>query len=147
VQELGHLALAVVQAAAYIFRSGCGLGPYLELYRTRRGKLLEEYRHHKQKMDDYEYTVYTTWQISFERLKTHAAQAAAFLQHCAYLHYNGISQEIFKHAAVNIGLLCDQEPNSFWQRQKPAGVVLDIRCLGHSEVHEYSERHSIILAD
>src|SRR5882724_4847713 len=38
VQELGHLALAVVQAGGYIFRSGCDISLYLGLYRTRRGE-------------------------------------------------------------------------------------------------------------
>ena len=65
-QELGHLVLAVVQAGAYIFRSGCGIGVYLQLYQTCCSDLLEEYRGHKQKMDGYEWTVYTTWQLSFE---------------------------------------------------------------------------------
>ena len=57
--------------------------------------------------------VYTTWELSFEWLKIHAAQAAAFLQHCAYLHYEGISQSLFQNAAVNITLpFNNQEPNS-----------------------------------
>src|SRR5882724_5411725 len=101
-QELGHLALAVIQAGAYIFRSECDIGLYLDLYQTRRGELLEEYRYYKQKMDNYEWTVYTTWQLSFERLKTQTAQATAFLQNCAYLHHVGISEAIFQNAAVNI---------------------------------------------
>src|SRR5882672_1922865 len=113
IQELGHLALAVIQAGAYIFNSECDIGNYLDLYQTRRGQLLEEYRDYEQKMDGYEWTVYTTWELSFGRLKTHAAQAAAFLQHCAYLHHEGISQAIFQNAAVNIhSSFDDQEPNS-----------------------------------
>ena len=43
-QQLGHLALTVVQAGTYIFRSGCGISIYLQLYQMRRGDLLEEYR-------------------------------------------------------------------------------------------------------
>ena len=61
VQELGHLALAVVQAGAYIFRSGCGIRLYLQLYQSRRGDLLEEYSKYKQKINNYEWTVYMTW--------------------------------------------------------------------------------------
>ena len=60
VQELRHLALAVVQAGTYIFRSECGIGIYLELYQTCHSSLLEEYCDYKHKMDDYEWTVYTT---------------------------------------------------------------------------------------
>jgi len=158
VQELGHLALAVVQAAAYIFRSGCDLGRYLELYRTRRGSLLEEYRHHKQKAGDYEYTVYTTWLISFERLKTHAAQAAEFLQHCAYLHHNGISQAIFQNATFNIDLLCDQEPNSFgnakdflgwfltsgtWDTRKFMNIISEIRSYSLIDFDHMAQTYSV----
>ena len=91
VQELGHLALAVVQAGAYIFRSGCDIDVYLQLYQTCRGDLLEEYADYKQHMDNYEWTVYTTWQLSFDRLRIHSPQAVALLQHCAFLHYDGIS--------------------------------------------------------
>jgi len=124
VQELGHLALAVIQAGAYIFRSGCDIGLYLDLYQTRRGELLEEYRNYEQKMDNYEWTVYTTWQLSFERLKTHAAQAAVFLQHCAYLHHEGFSQALFQNAAVNITFPFDQEPTSLCNAKDLLGLFV-----------------------
>ena len=125
VQELGHLALAVIQAGAYIFRSGCDIGLYLDLYQTRRGELLEEYRYHDQKMDNYEWTVYTTWQLSFERLKTHTARAAAFLQHCAYLHHEGISEAPFQNAVVNIASpFDDQEPNSLRNAKDVLGAFV-----------------------
>jgi hypothetical protein len=95
-QELGCFALAIVQAGAYIFKSECGLGRYLEMYRERRGTLLEEYRTQMQKIDDYERTVYTTWLMSFERL---SPQAATFFKICAFLHHDGISEAIFQNAA------------------------------------------------
>jgi hypothetical protein len=66
-QELDYLALAVVQAGAYISRFECGLCCYLETYRECHGELLEEYRMQVQKIDDYEWTVYTTWLMSFEQ--------------------------------------------------------------------------------
>src|ERR1700722_2149797 len=72
-QELGYLALAVVQAGAYISRFECGLRRYLEMYRERRGELLEEYRKQVQKIDGYERTVYTTWSMGFEKLSPQAA--------------------------------------------------------------------------
>ena len=95
-QELGYLALAVVQAGRYILKSECGLDRYLELYRERGG-ILEEYN--VQKMDDYELTIYMTWSISFKRL---SPQSASFLQLCAYLHHSGISEAIFRNAASNV---------------------------------------------
>ncbi|KAJ7819637.1 hypothetical protein B0H14DRAFT_2308847, partial [Mycena olivaceomarginata] len=49
-----------------------------------------------QSHDRYPWTVYTTWQMSFDRLKP---PAAMLLQHCSFLHYNGISEAIFSYAA------------------------------------------------
>src|SRR6267154_5206806 len=93
-QELGYLALAVVQAGAYISMSG-NLHGYLDSYRRRHITLLQE--HGIQTTDDYKWTVYTTWQISFESLK---AAAITFLQLCAFMHHDGISEEIFRNAAA-----------------------------------------------
>ena len=158
-QELGHLALAVVQAGAYIFRSGCGMALYLELYQTCRGDLLEEYRDYKHKMGSYEWTVYTTWQLSFERLRTHSAQAATFLQHCAFLHHDGISQAIFQNAAANIESFADdQESNSLsdakdflglfltsgtWDTRKFLGIISDIRSYSLIDFDDKAEVCSI----
>ena len=68
------------------------------LYRERRGEILEEYRDHVRTCNDYQWTVYTTWTISFKRL---SAQSARFLQLCAYLHHDGITEAIFRNAASN----------------------------------------------
>ena len=69
------------------------------MYRQRRGKLLEEYHDNVQRMDDYKWSVYTTWTISFKRL---GRQSATFLQLCAFLHHDGISERIFQSAASKI---------------------------------------------
>ncbi|KAF8224697.1 hypothetical protein L208DRAFT_1409742 [Tricholoma matsutake] len=76
VKELGHLALAIVQAGAYILMSG---------------------NHGQQRVDGYEWMVYTTWQISFEKL---SSKAATFLQLCAFMHHDGISDETFRKATA-----------------------------------------------
>ena len=99
VQKLGCLALAVVQAGAYIFRSRCGLALYLQLYHEQRVTLLKEYDKQVQKFDDYQWTVHTTWEISFKQL---SPQATKFLDICAFLHHEGISEAIFQNAAANI---------------------------------------------
>jgi hypothetical protein len=91
--------LAVVQAGAYISKTECGFARYLEMYRERRGGLLEEYKNQKQKVDDYEWTVYTTWTISYEKL---SKLAATFLDICGFLHHDGIMEEIFRNAAANV---------------------------------------------
>ncbi|KAJ7700621.1 hypothetical protein B0H16DRAFT_1642152, partial [Mycena metata] len=89
VKALHHLPLAIVQAGAFISKSR-NLDGYLALYTKNQARLLGEKP--AQSHDRYARTVYTTWQMSFDRL---TSPAAMFLQHCSFLHYNGISEEIF----------------------------------------------------
>jgi len=52
--------------------------------------------------EDYRYTVYTTWEVSrqmIEEMSSEAGQdALALLQLFSFLHYEGISEEIFDRA-------------------------------------------------
>ncbi|KAJ7660453.1 hypothetical protein B0H17DRAFT_954183, partial [Mycena rosella] len=93
VQKLCCLPLAVSQAGAYI-SSSRALQPYLELYEstTQRIRLLNQ----MPTQSDYEWSVYTTWQISFEKL---SKQSAELLQLCSFIHHDGITEDIFRHAA------------------------------------------------
>ncbi|KAJ7144353.1 hypothetical protein C8R44DRAFT_725297 [Mycena epipterygia] len=93
VKMLYHLPLAIIQAGAFISKSG-DLDSYLSLYEQNRARLLSQ--RPAQSHDDYAWTVYTTWQISFERL---SQPAAMFLQLCSFLHHQGISEQILKNAA------------------------------------------------
>ncbi|KAJ7639205.1 hypothetical protein FB45DRAFT_1001147 [Roridomyces roridus] len=86
------LAMDIVQAGAYIAKFKC-LKNYLSIYRQNKKELLLQ--HPDQTLDDYEWTVYTTWQISFEKL---SPVAARFLQLCALLHHNSIPKSIFANA-------------------------------------------------
>ncbi|KAJ7800085.1 P-loop containing nucleoside triphosphate hydrolase protein [Mycena olivaceomarginata] len=92
--ELSYLPLAIVQAGAFILESGT-LNTYLDLYAKNRAELLKKKA--AQSHDDYTWTVYTTWQMSFDRL---SKAAAMFLQLCSFLHQEGISEEIFRWAAT-----------------------------------------------
>ncbi|KAJ7765226.1 hypothetical protein B0H16DRAFT_1687411 [Mycena metata] len=93
VKALHYLPLAIVQAGAFISKSQ-NLDGYLALYMKNQARLLSEKP--AQSQDQYAWTVYTTWQMSFDRL---TPLAAMFLQHCSFLHYNGISEEIFSYAS------------------------------------------------
>ncbi|KAJ7754762.1 hypothetical protein B0H16DRAFT_737019 [Mycena metata] len=93
VKSLHHLPLAIVQAGAFISKSQ-NLDGYLVLYIENQAQLLSEKP--AQSHDHYAWTVYTTWQMSFDRL---TPLAAMLLQHCSFLHYNGISEEIFRYAS------------------------------------------------
>ncbi|KAJ7712587.1 P-loop containing nucleoside triphosphate hydrolase protein, partial [Mycena metata] len=93
VKTLHHLPLAIVQAGAFISKSR-NLNGYLALYTKNQARLLSEKP--AQSHDRYARTVYTTWQMSFDRL---TPPAAMFLQYCSFLHYNGISEEVFSYAS------------------------------------------------
>ncbi|KAJ7703586.1 P-loop containing nucleoside triphosphate hydrolase protein, partial [Mycena rosella] len=93
VKVLCYLPLAIIQAGAFISKSG-RLDGYLALYATNKTRLLSQKA--AQSHDNYAWTVYTTWQISFDQL---TQQAQTFLQLCSFLHYQGISEDMFKNAA------------------------------------------------
>ncbi|KAJ6547766.1 hypothetical protein DFH09DRAFT_1087520 [Mycena vulgaris] len=93
VKALYYLPLAIIQAGAFILKSGA-LPNYLKLYSENQARLLSEQP--DQAHDDYAQTVYTTWQISFDQL---SKTAATILQLCSFLHHKGISEEIFSRAS------------------------------------------------
>ncbi|KAJ7087440.1 hypothetical protein C8R44DRAFT_580543, partial [Mycena epipterygia] len=90
VKVLHYLPLAIIQAGAFISKSG-DVDNYLALYEQNRAQLLSQKP--AQSHDNYAWTVYTTWQISFDQL---SPPAATFLQLCSLLHHQGISEQIFK---------------------------------------------------
>ncbi|KAJ7713105.1 hypothetical protein B0H16DRAFT_1341776 [Mycena metata] len=91
--ELYYLPLAIIQAGAFISKSE-DLEGYLALYHSNRARLLSEKA--AQSHDDYAQTVFTTWQISFNQL---SHLAATLLQLCSFLHYTGISEDMFSTAS------------------------------------------------
>ncbi|KAJ7081506.1 P-loop containing nucleoside triphosphate hydrolase protein, partial [Mycena epipterygia] len=94
VKVLHYLPLAIVQAGAFISKSG-DLDSYQALYEQNQARLLSQKP--AQSHDNYAWTIYTTWQISFNQL---SPPAAMFLQLCSLLRHQGISEQIFKNAAT-----------------------------------------------
>ncbi|KAJ7120198.1 hypothetical protein C8R44DRAFT_529817, partial [Mycena epipterygia] len=93
-QVLYYLPLAIIQAGAFISKLG-DLNSYLALYEQNQARLLSQKP--AQSHNNYAWTIYTTWQISFDQL---SQPAATFLQLCSLLHHQGISEQIFKNAAT-----------------------------------------------
>ncbi|KAJ7247969.1 hypothetical protein C8J57DRAFT_1000210, partial [Mycena rebaudengoi] len=85
--------LAVVQAAAHILKTR-SLRRYLSLYEKTHAQLFSEVL---QSHDKYAWSVYTTWDISFNCLRKPATR---FMQLCSFLHHEGISEGIFSNAAI-----------------------------------------------
>src|ERR1700753_4030105 len=92
-KELVYLPLAIIQAGAFIAKSR-NLEGYLTVYSTNKSRLLSEKP--AQSHDSYAWTVYTTWQMSFNKL---SPLAARFLQLCSLLHHKGIFEEFFINAS------------------------------------------------
>ncbi|KAJ7306172.1 hypothetical protein DFH08DRAFT_1054686 [Mycena albidolilacea] len=146
-QELSCLPLAVIQAGAYISKFNC-LPRYLLIYRKNRANILEWCA--TQSHDDYELTVYTTWQISFKQL---SKVAGRFLQLCSLLHHNNIPEAIFKQAAEWKTNDAGQEAQTlqaargFLQNFLSSSGTWDQQCLMDivAEIHGYSliDRHDI----
>ncbi|KAG8775063.1 hypothetical protein FRC12_001675 [Ceratobasidium sp. 428] len=95
VRDLGFLALAIVHAGAYIFCSKSSISKYRKQCLEHTQKYLETYSKLAGNVEKYEKTVYTTWVMSYERLKPHTQQLLGLM---AYLHHGGITEEIFRRA-------------------------------------------------
>ncbi|KAH8834489.1 hypothetical protein DL96DRAFT_1522180 [Flagelloscypha sp. PMI_526] len=93
VQELGCLALAITQARAFLAKGLCSISEYLSLYIQNRRRLLEHDT--TQNSDDYRYSVYTTWAISFNQL---SSNAALLLELLSCMHHDTIPSWIFHDA-------------------------------------------------
>ncbi|KAH8818947.1 acyl transferase/acyl hydrolase/lysophospholipase, partial [Flagelloscypha sp. PMI_526] len=98
VEELGCLALAVNHTRAFLAKGTCALPDYLPLHKENRKELLRW----KQSTDDYRYTVFTTWNISFNRL---SEMAKRFLQIVCFMHHEAIPLFIFSRAWARLSEL------------------------------------------
>jgi tetratricopeptide (TPR) repeat protein len=95
VNKLGCLPLAVVQAAAYIYKLKC-LPAYLDIYNENREKLLVQRA--KELPHGYDLSVATTLEISFRKLPIQSQQALCIL---SFLQITSIAHEIIEEAARN----------------------------------------------
>ncbi|KAG9085221.1 hypothetical protein FS749_004604, partial [Ceratobasidium sp. UAMH 11750] len=93
VQDLGYLALAVVQAGAYIWRTSCDFIQYRNMYQRQPQQILEKYSQILVKVSDYEKTVYNTWRMSYGLLSERAREMLWLM---AYLQRDRITQDIFQ---------------------------------------------------
>ena len=99
-ETLGFLALAIVQAGAFIRQKFCTIEEYCDEYSRQRQELLN-YRP-LQGGSDYPFTVHTTLEISITKIKSMpspVANIALCLLHCfSFWHFEGIPGGYFKKA-------------------------------------------------
>jgi tetratricopeptide (TPR) repeat protein len=92
-KTLGYLPLALDQAGAYIREANCSFARYAQLFEQFPLRLLNE-RGELPDDSDHPDPVAGTWLLSFEKVKQNEL-AVQVLYQCAFLHAEGIVQEIF----------------------------------------------------
>ncbi|KAK5202499.1 hypothetical protein LTR41_011753 [Exophiala xenobiotica] len=99
-ERLGRLALAIVQAGAYIRETSYSLREYLENYQRRKRDLLLHLPTHLG--TNYRYSVYTTWQISVDMIESKQDRAAhhalRLLGLLGFYHHDQIPVQMFYNA-------------------------------------------------
>jgi tetratricopeptide (TPR) repeat protein len=126
VEELGHLPLALAQAAGYIFVFKC-LSTYLWLYRRSTETLLSI--RPPELPYDHPSSVSATVQMSLDRLPTHALN---ILQLFAHLNSASILHAIIQRAAERKfrSVIWTEEHDLNMQTLGQADVLVDIFCAG-----------------
>lgn len=97
-EALGHLPLALTQAAAYIEETGKSVADYLALYQQYRQKLLGRAK----PSADYPYTVATTWELSFQAVQQQCAATTDLLHLCAFLAPEEIPWDLLQPALSQV---------------------------------------------
>ncbi|KAH8693883.1 hypothetical protein BGW36DRAFT_463515 [Talaromyces proteolyticus] len=116
VESLGYLALAIVQAGAYIRETSCSLSDYLELYSRRRRNLLQNRPDHLG--TDYEYSIYASWEVSVDIIKskrdTVSSLALRLLSIFGFYHHDQIPTQMFYNAWHRMqAQIRDDSPSKF----------------------------------
>jgi tetratricopeptide (TPR) repeat protein len=106
VQELGCLALAVTLAGSYVSETHLELSQYLEEYRQRRKELLGEVP--KNLIYEYNESVLTTWESSFEAITQRNVHASSLLTVLAFIHYDDVMLDLFERARKGINTRKDE---------------------------------------
>jgi tetratricopeptide (TPR) repeat protein len=100
VAQLNGVPLAIDQASAYIEETSCGPSGYLDLYRNHSAELLQL---RGALSSDHPDPVATTWALSFEKIEKANLAAVELLRFCAFLHPDGIPEEMFSKGAPELG--------------------------------------------
>ena len=80
-KELGYLPLALAHVGRYVKNTPRSLAQYLADFRANRKKLLNR----KEDLDDYEKTVFDTFDLSIRAVKERSNPAEALMSLCAFL--------------------------------------------------------------
>ncbi len=96
--ELGHLPLALEQAAAYMEETRRPLIGYLDLFREHKLRLLDA----SSDASEVDATVATTWDISFRQVREYSSPAADLLNLCAFMGPDDIPVDMIVDGAEHL---------------------------------------------
>ena len=143
-KTLGYLPLALTQAGASIRQEICSLQEYLDTYNLHKTEMLKQ--HFVQGTDQYEHTVYTTWEISVQRIQKSGTIAAAdaidLLQTMAFLHFQQICMDLFIFAWINLRKTYENQQNQSTNRSNALNNVIG-SILPQYIFHFWSRREEI----
>ena len=101
---LGHLPLALEQAAAYIEQTSCGIEAYIGSFNAMRRELWkdeEELWEEEKTPLDYKHTVATTWNLSMRKIREQSPDAADLINLLAFLAPDNIPIPMLKAGSVD----------------------------------------------
>ncbi|KAG6884962.1 hypothetical protein C0993_007003 [Termitomyces sp. T159_Od127] len=137
VKELGYLALAIVQAGSYLLlNQHIEIKQYLESFRIDRKKCMEEVG--TQKIDDYQLSVFATWNLSYQKLDD---KAKAILMLCSVLHNSKIPVSILEEAWKKIPASALHNNKKFGSIFKKAWkTIFTTYTVDTSELYDFLKR-------
>ena len=103
VKELGYLALAITLAGSYVSvtaRLSSDIRRYLPEYRQRRKELLRQRANRH--IHQYEESVLSTWEVSFEAIEDHNPAAARLLGLLAFVNFKDIFLSLFDRDGASV---------------------------------------------
>ena len=101
VERLDGLPLALATAGTYLNQTACSLGDYLDLYNGSWNDLGQ----YSDGLLDYEdRTLYSTWNLSLQQVRSQDPEAAELLRLMAYLDNQDVWYELFQAGTKDLGL-------------------------------------------
>lgn len=100
-RDLGPLPLAVDQASSYMLATEMSLQEYHSLFRRRKSRLLNQFPSTLYNQESRE-TVMTTWNLSFQRIKSTHSEAAMLMLILSNLSPANINLEMLELSSVSL---------------------------------------------
>ena len=127
-ETLDDLPLALEQACAYIIKTGISIIDYLKRFEKYKNIIIKE-----GKPIDYDYTIATTWEISFVELKKRNPMALEFINICSFLSPDKIELSLFINSSDNISDSIVNKISSELELDKILGLLREFSLIRSHE--------------